>query len=88
MSTQVAWGVIGHEWAADLLAQRIAADRLPHSILFTGPPGIGKTTIIGKVVEALLPRFEPVGHGLAELTASGIEEFQELIDPQRPGLQF
>jgi DNA polymerase-3 subunit delta' len=28
-----------------LLAQRIATDRLAHSILFTGPPGTGKTTL-------------------------------------------
>jgi DNA polymerase-3 subunit delta' len=53
MTLTTSWGVIGHEWAADLLAQRIDANRLAHSTLFTGPPGIGKTTLALTLAQAL-----------------------------------
>jgi DNA polymerase-3 subunit delta' len=47
------WDVIGHEWAVELLTQRIANERLAHSTVFTGPPGIGKTTLALALAQAL-----------------------------------
>jgi len=53
MTSAAAWNVIGHEWAVELLAQRIANQRLAHSTLFTGPPDIGKTTMALALAQAL-----------------------------------
>lgn len=36
--------LIGQTAAVEELAQRVAADRLPHALLFEGPDGVGKTT--------------------------------------------
>lgn len=40
-----AWGLIGHDWAIDLLQRGLATGHLAHAYLFLGPPGIGKTTL-------------------------------------------
>ena len=38
------WGLLGHEWAVDMLKQHISRDALRHAHLFTGPPGLGRRT--------------------------------------------
>jgi len=48
------WPVIGHEWAADLLQQSLAAGRVSHAYLFCGPPQVGKTTLARLLAQALL----------------------------------
>jgi DNA polymerase III subunit delta' len=45
MSNSLAKVVIGHDWATALLAQGLARNRVPHALLITGPPHIGKTTL-------------------------------------------
>ena len=39
------WGMIGHEWAVNLLAEHVALGRERHAYLFTGPSGIGRQTL-------------------------------------------
>lgn len=48
------WPVVGHEWAAELLQSSLAADRLTHALLLSGPAQIGKTTLARSVAAALL----------------------------------
>jgi DNA polymerase-3 subunit delta' len=38
-------GLIGHDWALDLLKRQEEAGRMPHALLLTGPPNIGKSTV-------------------------------------------
>jgi len=46
-------GVIGHEWAIDLLAGALLNNRLAHAYLLTGPAFIGKTTLARVFAQAL-----------------------------------
>lgn len=39
------WGVVGHEWAITHLEKSLQHGRARHAYLFTGPAGIGKTTL-------------------------------------------
>jgi DNA polymerase-3 subunit delta' len=45
--------MIGHERTVASLQRAIAANRLPHALLFTGPAGIGKTTLALELAKAL-----------------------------------
>jgi DNA polymerase-3 subunit delta' len=54
----------GHDAAVALLARALASSRLPHSWLFTGPPGIGKATLAYHFARTLLAGSEAAGPGL------------------------
>lgn len=47
------WPVLGHDWAVALLRRSLAAGRVAHAYLFTGPPQIGKTTLARALAQAL-----------------------------------
>ncbi len=47
------WGLTGHEWAVNLLSERVAAKRVSHAYLFTGPENVGKTTLAMRFAQAL-----------------------------------
>jgi DNA polymerase-3 subunit delta' len=47
------WGMLGHEWAVNLLREHIRSDRLRHAYLFTGPPGVGRRTLALHFAQAL-----------------------------------
>jgi DNA polymerase-3 subunit delta' len=47
------WGIIGHEWAVQLLRQHVAEHTQRHAYLFTGPLGVGRRTLAIRLVQAL-----------------------------------
>lgn len=47
------WGLLGHEWAVDMLRQHILHDSLRHAYLFSGPAGVGKRTLALRLTQAL-----------------------------------
>ena len=47
------WGIIGHEWATNLLAGRIANDRISHAYLITGARGLGKSLLARRLAQAM-----------------------------------
>lgn len=50
----LAWpGVVGHEWAVQLLQGAIVHGRIGHAYLITGPEQIGKTTVARTFAQAL-----------------------------------
>ena len=47
------WGVIGHEWAVELLRQHVVQHTQRHAYLFTGPLGVGRRTLAIRLSQAL-----------------------------------
>jgi len=47
------WGMIGHEWAVDLLAEHVAYGRERHAYLITGPQGVGRRTLALRFAQGL-----------------------------------
>ena len=47
------WGLLGHEWAVNLLRQHIVHDAVRHAYLFAGPPGVGRRTLAIRFARAL-----------------------------------
>ncbi len=48
------WGLVGHEHAIDVLRRALAAQRIRHAYLFTGPEHIGKTLLAQRFAQTLL----------------------------------
>lgn len=49
----MSWDLIGNSWAQELLKSHLAADRVRHAYLITGPEGIGKRTLALRFAQAL-----------------------------------
>jgi DNA polymerase-3 subunit delta' len=47
------WGLVGHEWAVEMLANQLKRDAIRHAYLFTGPPGIGRRSLALRFSQAL-----------------------------------
>jgi DNA polymerase-3 subunit delta' len=46
-------GIVGHEKPKGFLSSMLEKDRLPHALLFSGPPGVGKCTMAMALVKHL-----------------------------------
>lgn len=49
----MSWDLIGNSWAEGLLKSHLAAERVRHAYLVTGPVGIGKRTLALRFAQAL-----------------------------------
>jgi DNA polymerase-3 subunit delta' len=47
------WGMLGHEWAVDMLRQHVANGTIRHAYLISGPPGLGRRTLALRLAQAL-----------------------------------
>jgi len=47
------WGMIGHTWAINLLAEHIAHGQERHAYLLTGPQGVGRRTLALRFAQGL-----------------------------------
>jgi DNA polymerase-3 subunit delta' len=49
----MAWGMLGHEWAVNLLRGHIATESVRHAYLFIGSDSVGKRTLALRFAQAL-----------------------------------
>ncbi|MGD8821846.1 MAG: hypothetical protein PVG63_01995, partial [Anaerolineales bacterium] len=49
----MAWNMIGNQWAVDMLHAHIVQGELRHACLFTGPDSIGKRTLAMQFAQAI-----------------------------------
>jgi DNA polymerase III subunit delta' len=47
------WGLLGHEWAVEMLKQHLVRNSVRHAYLFCGPPGLGRRTLALRFAQAL-----------------------------------
>lgn len=89
MKTDDTWGVVGHEWGVGILRRAVDSGSVSHAYLFTGPPGVGKTTLARALAAALLCQGEgkpPCGACRAcRLVASGNHPDLHVVASERPG---
>jgi DNA polymerase-3 subunit delta' len=72
------WGLIGHEWAVEMLKQHLRHDSVRHAYLFSGPPGLGRRTLALRLAQALnCPQPAAVGEPCRKCrTCQQIERMQ------------
>lgn len=88
------WGMIGHEWAVQLLRQHIIQNDQRHAYLFTGPAGIGRRTLALRFSQALnCP--QPLSPGEPCLTCRTCQSIEQMNYPdltvvasEQPGTQL
>ena len=47
------WGILGHEWAVELLQGHLTNQRTRHAYLIIGPQGVGRRTLALRLAQAL-----------------------------------
>ena len=71
------WGLIGHQWAVDLLRSHLDRGGPRHAYLFTGPHGIGRRTLALRLAEGI--NAEPIG--TVDPASKLHEQFQKMQHP-------
>ena len=77
------WRLAGHDWVVDMLNSSLAEGRVSHAYLFTGLPGIGKSTLALNLAQALLCEAKDKPCGDCEpcrKTLKGIHPDVRLVD--------
>lgn len=85
------WGLIGHGWAVNLLANQLAIGRVSHAYLFTGLANIGKTTLATRLCQAIncTSPTPPCGECRAcTLIGQGIHPDMHLIAPEGASIKI
>jgi DNA polymerase-3 subunit delta' len=88
-TTDTTWNIAGHDWAVRFLQRAVISNSVSHAYLFTGPSGIGKTTLARTLAAALLCQAKdtpPCGACRAcDLLAKGSHPDLHIVASERIG---
>ena len=80
------WGMLGHEWAVQMLRQHVAHQAQRHAYLFIGPQGVGRRTLALRFAQALnCP--QPTAQGAACRDCLTCKQFEHMHHPDLAILQ-
>jgi len=80
MQTGKNWGMLGHEWAVDLLQGHLSNGRTRHAYLITGSQGIGRRTLALRMTQGLnCPK--PVAPGTPCRTCHTCQRIERMQHP-------
>jgi DNA polymerase-3 subunit delta' len=85
------WGLIGHEWAVEMLQEQIHCNSIRQAYLFCGPSGVGRRTLAIRLIQALnCPNAGKEGEACGECkTCRQIERMQyadlDVIQAEKEG---
>jgi len=89
VKTDNPWNIVGHERAARSLRRAVETGSVSHAYLFTGPSGVGRTTMARALAAALLCQSEresPCGACRAcHLVASLSHPDLHIVESEQPG---
>lgn len=74
------WGILGHEWAVELLREHLLQGRLKHAYLFTGPPGIGRRTLALRLAQTINCQ-QPIEPATPCLACRACRQFETMKHP-------
>ncbi len=80
------WGILGHEWAVQLLQEQLVQERSKHAYLFTGPPGVGRRTLALAMAQAL-NCLQPLAPAMPCLTCRTCQQFKTMKHPDLSVIQ-
>lgn len=83
--------VVGHAWAVDLLHRQYQAGRVPHAMLLSGPPNVGKSTLARFFAQYLNCQAEvkPCGHCLScRKIVSGSHPDVRILDDEEQAIKI
>jgi len=74
------WGLLGHEWAVDLLKGHLLRGAPRHAYLFTGPRGIGRRTLALRFAQAINAE-DPSTPGEFDPQSKTSQQFERMQHP-------
>jgi DNA polymerase-3 subunit delta' len=80
------WGLLGNEWAVEMLKQHLTHNSVRHAYLFSGAPGLGRRTLALRLAQALnCP--QPVAPGEPCRTCKTCQQIERMQYPDLAVIQ-